>query len=72
MKDHDEIDNRARRRLMKMAAYVPAGIVSLSAARAHAGRLGATAGVKTTTSTTTTSGIKTTTSTTTTSGIKVG
>jgi hypothetical protein len=46
MKDHDDKPDRARRRLMKMAAYVPAGIVSLSAARAHAGRLAPTASVK--------------------------
>jgi hypothetical protein len=38
--------DRARRRLMQLAAYVPAGIVSLTAARAHAGRADVTGTVK--------------------------
>jgi hypothetical protein len=44
--------DRARRRLMQLAAYVPAGIVSLTAARAHAGRADVTGTVKNTVSST--------------------
>ena len=45
--ERDEATDRARRRLMKLGAYLPAGVVALSAARAHAGRAEITAAVKT-------------------------
>lgn len=52
MANDEQPKDRARRRLMKLAAWVPVGIVSLSAARAHAGRVELSGG---TTSATTTS-----------------
>lgn len=45
MHDKDPID-RVRRRLLKMAVYVPPMMVSLSTARAHAGRIAPTAAAK--------------------------
>lgn len=49
----DDLPDSARRRLMKLAAWVPAGVVSLTAARAHAGRADITGGTKSSTSTST-------------------
>lgn len=46
MEAHDNPTNRARRRLLKLTAYVPPMILSLKAERAHAGRAAPTAAAK--------------------------
>jgi hypothetical protein len=49
-----ETTDRARRRLLKLGVWAAPVMVSLTAARAHAGRLGVTSQVKTASSVSTT------------------